>query len=181
MYHIKNDKRAMKSADLICGGLADILKKKTYPEISISEVCAQNGVARTTFYRLFDTLDDVLTYQFDKLFENSLNRFSSEQRKEVTFAKIMIETAVSDKALITAIVSGGRSDLFNFVTRQKENAILSGIGLFMTETDRKYCTAMLTQLAYSVISVWIATGCRESAEELYAIMRHELKTIYENM
>ena len=65
MYHIKTDKRSQRSVKLFCEGLAEVLKKKDYQEISISDLCLETGMARTTFYRLFDIIDDVLLYQFD--------------------------------------------------------------------------------------------------------------------
>ena len=88
MYHIKHDKRVYKSANLICDGLAEMLKVKSYDEISITDVCNINGIARTTFYRLFDTLDDVL-YQFDNLFEQSINKYKKDSDLGKSYAKMI--------------------------------------------------------------------------------------------
>ncbi len=181
MYHIKNDKRAYKSAILISESLADMLKEKKYDEISITDVCVARGVARTTFYRLFDTLDDVLIYQFDTLFEESIKQFTSVTNMGKSFARFMVEIAMNNRALVTAIVESGRSDLFDFSTRAKEPVIIQSMKIVVDDKDRLYCTPMLTQLAYAVFRTWISTGCRETADELYGIMKQELKLIYENM
>lgn len=181
MYHIKNDKRAYKSAVLISESLADMLKEKKYEEISITDVCVSRGVARTTFYRLFDTLDDVLIYQFDALFEESMKQFVNELNEGKSFSRFMLEIAVSNRALVTAIVDSGRSDLFNFSTRTKELVIIQSMELNINEEDRRYCTPMLTQMAYAIFSTWISMGCKENVDELYGIMKRELKFIYENI
>ena len=55
---------------------------------------------------------------------------------------------------------------------------LGNVNLQITEKDSLYCTAMLTQLAYAVLSIWVNTGCHESSDELYEIMKHEMKLIY---
>ena len=89
MYHIKHDKRVYKSANLICDGLAEMLKVKSYDEISITDVCNINGIARTTFYRLFGTLDDVLLYQFDNLFEQSINKYKKDSDLGKSYAKMI--------------------------------------------------------------------------------------------
>lgn len=177
MYHISNDKRAHRSAALICQGLAEKLQKKPYPEISITDVCAPGGVARTTFYRLFDTLDDVLLYQFDVLFEESLRQYSAGG----SYAKIMLQSAMKDPALTAAIISSGRNDLFDFSTRTREGELLKALRLELSETDRQYCTPMLNQMAYAILRTWVRNGCKETADALYEIMKREIKVIADNL
>lgn len=181
MYHIKDDKRAHQSAALLCAGLAGSLEEKPYKEISITEVCASCGVARTTFYRLFDTLDDVLLYQFDALFEKALRKRGAKEPDGISYAKLLLDTVMQDKALTAAIVSSGRNDLFDFAARAKENAILRELRLDIGEGDRLYCTPMLNAMAAAVLRTWAVGGCRESADELYESMRRNIKRIDECM
>lgn len=154
MYHIKNDKRAYKSAILISESLADMLKEKKYDEISITDVCVARGVARTTFYRLFDTLDDVLIYQFDTLFEESIKQFTSVTNMGKSFARFMVEIAMNNRALVTAIVESGRSDLFDFSTRAKELCLWAliikkpdcvGISYFPQQQSSSHSSSSLQQ------------------------------------
>lgn len=178
MYHIKNDKRMIKSASLICESLADILSIKSYEEISITDICESKGIARTTFYRLFDTLDDVLLYQFDVLFENSLIKYNENNNPNSSFSKTIIEIAVNNKALVTAIVASGRGDLFSVCTKNKEKRILQNLNLQMTEKDCLYMTEILTQITFAVINIWVKNGYNESPEELYDIIKRQIKIIY---
>lgn len=177
MYHIKKDKRMLKSAALICDGLAEALKTNPYTEVSITDVCEPKGVARTTFYRLFDTLDDVLLYQFDSLFEESIAEYAENQNPHKSLAKTLLEIAANNKPLISAIVASGRSDLFSASAASKEKWIHQTIHLQISEKDSVYCTAMLTQLAYAVLSIWVNTGCHESSDALYEIMKRNIKLI----
>ena len=48
MYHIKQDKRAKASVELICVGLAECLREKPYDKISISDVQRASTVSRST-------------------------------------------------------------------------------------------------------------------------------------
>lgn len=179
MYHIINDKRAYKSASLISEGLSEMLQRKTYQDISITDVCAPKGVARTTFYRLFDTLDDVLLFQFDTLFEESLKQYTSSNVTEKSYAKILLQIAMSNKSLLTAIIHSGRNDLFDFSTRNKENALLASINLNITERDKLYCRTLIHYIAYAVLSTWVEQGCKESSDELYQILKTEINIIHE--
>ena len=38
MYHIKEDKRAQASVELICGGLRRCLKEKSFESVTISDI-----------------------------------------------------------------------------------------------------------------------------------------------
>lgn len=63
MYHIKNDKRAQASTELICAGLLACMKEKPFARITITDVQRASTVSRSTFYRNFDCLEDVLALQ----------------------------------------------------------------------------------------------------------------------
>lgn len=60
MYHIKNDKRAEKSAKLICDAMLQLISTKSFSEITVSDIQRVSSVSRSTFYRCFDCLADVL-------------------------------------------------------------------------------------------------------------------------
>lgn len=181
MYHIKPDKRSHQSATAFCESLALLLDRKPYDEISISDICQKCGIARTTFYRLFDTIDDILIYQFDVLFEKSLESYASQPQseKKISYAEIILKIALSNKPLIQAIVSSGRNDLFDFATREKENAITQNMNLNINEKERMYCTPMLNAMIFVVIKTWIANGCKETTNELYHLIKKNLKLIDE--
>lgn len=178
MYHIKRDKRSAASAKLLCDGLADMLKSKNYSDISISDICSSCGIARTTFYRLFDTLDDILLYQFDTLFEESIAQYQKrDDRNNSSYARIILHIALLDPALITTLVSSGRSDLFDFATRLKEDVLIRDMQIEIDPVNRRYCTAMLNAMMLAALKTWIENGCKETADELYQILKSNLLLI----
>ena len=65
MYHIKEDKRAQASVELICDGLKRCLKEKSFESVTISDIQRVSGVSRSTFYRNFDRIEDVLALMCD--------------------------------------------------------------------------------------------------------------------
>lgn len=178
MYHIKKDKRMLKSAVLICDGLTELLKTKSYAEISITDVCDSKGIARTTFYRLFDTLDDVLLYQFDSIFEESIRQYSDAKKP---YTEVLLQFAMHNQVLITTIINIGRNDLFDFPARAKQGAIIQNLDLNISETDWQYCSSILNYLLYGVLSTWVKNGCVETAEQLYKILKREMHIIYRSI
>lgn len=67
MYHIKNHKKSIKSADLISNAFLNLLETKSYEEISVNDLHKESYVSRTTFYSLFDNVDDIFRYQIDQI------------------------------------------------------------------------------------------------------------------
>lgn len=78
MFHIKPDKRSQTSAKLIVGGLYACLAVKPFSGISISDIQRESSVGRATFYRLFDTVTDVLEYECDNVFRNMLQTYREQ-------------------------------------------------------------------------------------------------------
>lgn len=84
MYHISEDKRAVKSAQLIWEGLEKCLQEKALATVRVSDINEKSFVSRATFYRLFDSVQDVLVYECDCIFteltlELSKGSFSSNK------------------------------------------------------------------------------------------------------
>lgn len=177
MYHIKDDQRSKKSAELLCHGLATVLHRKAYDEITISDACSACGIARTTFYRLFDTLDDVLLYQFDLLFEESIREYQQSKKQDKSYARFILQAAMDNQALTVILVNSGRLDLFDFSTRANEAALLQKLHLDLDDQRRRYCTPMLNAMVFALIRTWAANGCKETTEELYALLKTNLELI----
>lgn len=53
---------ALKSQQAILETMNNLLKNKAYSDISISEICEQSGVSRQTFYKLFETKENLLLF-----------------------------------------------------------------------------------------------------------------------
>lgn len=73
MYHISKDKRSIQSANFIYHGLLQCLAHKSFDQITITDVQKASGVARTTIYRCFDNLSDILYWRCDLCFREALH------------------------------------------------------------------------------------------------------------
>lgn len=57
---MKHDLRIAITKRMIKEGLLDLLKVKSLSKIKISELCEKSGINRATFYRHYDSLEEVL-------------------------------------------------------------------------------------------------------------------------
>lgn len=77
MHHVKTDQRSKDSASAIANALFALVTLKPWQDIGISEVVSLAQVGRATFYRNFETLDDVLTYQLQLASSRLLDRIDA--------------------------------------------------------------------------------------------------------
>lgn len=55
-----NNPSALRSQDLLSQALLNLMQRFPYSEITITMLCSQAGVSRQTFYKLFDSKDDII-------------------------------------------------------------------------------------------------------------------------
>ena len=81
------------SKEWIAKALFELMKEKPYKEITITEVSEKADLARRTFYRHFETLDDVLNYTMQTTFEQFAIFLSSQQQQMdvPTYVRIFFE------------------------------------------------------------------------------------------
>lgn len=167
MYHIKDDKRSAASAALLMDALERCLQRRPFEEVSITEICREATVSRATFYRLFDTPEDIIAYRYECFaagLDQNTGSLSAEQIMVRFFSVWMAHPEVME--LILRI---NREDiLFDCHRRhmaqiqyslQKRNPQLS-----ITE----YHISILTGILIGVLTTWIRTGKQESAPQLVA-------------
>ncbi len=79
---------ALVSQKLITDALIALIHEKGYRHITITELCERAGVARRTFYRNFDTVEDVLRY----LGGTTIEAFSREMARhaEESYYEILV-------------------------------------------------------------------------------------------
>ena len=147
MYPIKHDKRAESSVELICAAVLELLETKPLGEITISDVQRRSTVSRSTFYRNFDSLEDVLALLCDRGFD---------------------EIAAGSAAVLEALVRTGRADILaeslkKLLLRSKE---LPG----MDEARLDYFAANTGYVMTGILATWLRRGRRESEEELADIL-----------
>ena len=68
MYHISNDKRAYQSSEMIYEALKHLMAKALFSDINVTDLVQEAKIGRSTFYRLFDAIEDVLHYKADEAY-----------------------------------------------------------------------------------------------------------------
>ena len=127
MYHVSEDKRAVKSAQLIWEGLEKCLQEKELKAVRVSDINKKSYVSRATFYRLFDSIQDVLVYECDSIFteiamEMSKGSFSSSKELFLFF----IRQWLSQRTLLKALVENNLTNIL-YETHMKNKELVKTI------------------------------------------------------
>ncbi len=176
MYHVKPDKRSQTSARLISEGLIDCMKRKEFSQITITDIQRASGVGRSTFYRLFDNISDVLTYICDTQFTFSIDELKTiKEFSKEDFAKEMIRSLMKNEEVILSVTKSGRLDIMfnsarsNALTLRKlimEQYDLNDEQL-LTDSQLDYFVASFLCTVMSCLGVWISHGRVETVDEVY--------------
>ena len=174
MYHISNDKRTRQSAELIYQGLLECLKHKSYDSITVSDLQKASGVARTTFYRSFDNMSDVLFWKCDRCFHEVLSSYTpTEFMDEIDLSRHYFTYWMSHGDILELLVKINRQDII-YACHMKNAEILHQRYAGLPDLDStygRYYMAVRTGFTIGVLTAWLSGGQKETIEELMGIIQ----------
>ena len=169
--------------------LISLLKKKPFEYITISELCNEAGVNRSTFYLHYENtadllnetvkylIDDFISYFTDA--EKSLNfDFSTREREQLNFIsdKYLIPyfTYIKDnKEVFATLMSNGKSLGFEKIhERMFENIFNPILKRFnYPEKDRRYIVMYYLNGISAINNEWLKNNCDRPVEEVVNIVK----------
>ncbi len=177
MYHISNDKRARQSSELVYQGLLTCLKHKNFDEITVTDLQKASGVARTTFYRAFDNMSDILYWKCDLCFQEVLGSFTEEQFKdEMSLIRQYFAYWTDHKDILELLMRINRYDIIyachmnGALAMQEKFGSLPAFGM----KHNNYFLAIRTGFTISILTAWLQGGSKESLDEIVEIVQEQL-------
>lgn len=180
MYHISKDKRAVQSSALIYSGLLECIKKKPFDHITVSDLQKASGVARTTFYRAFDNISDVLYWKCDTCFYEVLGNCAPEQfSNELELALHYFRYWMEHSDILQLLIQINRQDIIYACHMKNAELLRRRFGELPGVDGRhgNYFIAVRTGFTISVLTAWLNAGRKESAEELVEIIQEQLSIL----
>ncbi len=157
MYHILNDKRSKDSAEKIYQSLRHILFNKKLEDITITDIQKESGISRSTFYRCFDNIIDVLEmklfYFVDKYFLESQN----SNNKLLFFYKYWDKHS----GLIYLLSTQNESILKSVMRKHYEEKLNA-----LNEPYFEYLLELKISILSSLLCKWVDRNKKESPEEM---------------
>ena len=173
--NIKNNSRyKMNSEKIETAFLALILNHK-YEDITISQICKQADINRSTFYCHYDDIND-LVIKIENRFAKSIASIFNFGLRQTHEAMIeMFEFVKQNKYFYKAFLNipyqtlaetNSKKDVLSNTRENKLAPTINEIELF-------YRASFFGAGIKEICRIWLERDCKESPEEMAAILRNE--------
>ena len=161
----------MQSQRMIAHALMALLRRKPCAAITVSELCQEAAIGRKTFYRNFDTKEDVIDLILGDLLETyrrGLGEIPSEERLFFHFAFIKEHVE-----FFTALYRNGLIELAN---RKFSVLIAETMPVWSDDPiEQEYRSRFVCAGIEAIEGVWMEHGCQESIARIVEITQKQLR------
>lgn len=181
MFHVHQDRRTQRSATKIAKSLSELIKQKDFQEITIADVQRSTGIARTTFYRSFDNLIDVLEWECDYHFNHlflqyrGLQQFPTERRILADY----LDYWSQHNEILTVLVKIKRVDIIQTCQQKYAEEMVKEYGPVdkYSSIPLNYFLAVRMNFVLSIVLTWVASGKQETVEQLQTIAEKQIQQL----
>lgn len=182
--YISNNPSAVRSQKEITDALLILMKNHPYNEITIKQILLESKLARKTFYRNFESKDDVLLSLLRRILEEYFDIINNARGNVLD---TIFEFADRNRELLMLL---DRNDMlyvvlqslnaFSAVMLENQNKVLNPFSKLFDGLNQEYLVALNIGAVWNVISLWIHRGMKQSPENVkktIGIYLNRLKTV----
>lgn len=181
MYHIPDDTRAQRSASKIVSGLITCSQSKTLADITVSNLLRTAKVGRSTFYRLFDNVIDVLEYECDRITTQILKKKGNSNTIYIREFLIYLIGSLMDHAnLLEILINSQRMDIFCLSFRKN----LAFINRYLDDLDpidsktADYLNNLISVILPVLVTTWIQHNKTDTVEQVFRKAKESFHILY---
>ncbi len=168
MYTVNENLQALRSQHTITDALLTLMKLYPYQEITITQICQEGKVVRQTYYRNFESKNDILEFLLDNMFQQYLTNFYYKDADSYNQLKDFFEFMLSNKEFLTLIE---KNDLFFMINKAITVNISRFLNLPQLTTIKEqeletYVLGFIASTICSILSLWAVNGFMESPDLL---------------
>lgn len=184
MYHIKNDQRAIRSSRMLYEALAQLMRQQPYDSITVTQLVAAAKLGRTTFYRNFDEIEDILHMRCDQVVDELIAyviayRQENRSLEPGTLIKPMLRYFYLHSEIIDLLLQAKRIDILQDSFRERAKGMRARMVqlIQLPEEYAEYRAEIRISLIIAIVTHWVKTGKRQAPDEL----ADNLKAMMNNM
>ncbi len=152
----------------ITDSLLNLLEKKEIEDITISELCDNAGIGRVSFYRNFNSKEDILRAHVNELFDGWKSSWEKDNKLPLS----------SGIGMVFGHFEQHRA-FYRLLNERHMVYLLKDVILDMMELKpdlpkgEAYAKAFAAYSLYGWIEVWFRRGMQESAEEMKQLFQSQ--------
>lgn len=158
---MSNEGRNSYVREHITAALLELLREKPIEDISISELCEQAGIGRASFYRNFDSKEDILRAYIHGLFQELTGEGSQGENRPLSeFLRSLFAHFEKHR------------DFYELLNQRNLICLLKDVIIGLCgprpehAKEEAYTRAYVAYAMYGWIEVWFQRGMRETPEEI---------------
>lgn len=165
-----NNPSAIRSKKQITDALLKLMEKYPYNEISVKQIVLEADLVRKTFYRNFDTKDDVLYSYIRSILIDYFDVVNNAKSDVLT---AIFAFAVNNKKLLLLL---DKNDMLYVVLlcmnefilslKEQQNPELNPFAVLFEGLDSDYLITLNTGGIWNVISLWVRRGMKDDPEDI---------------
>lgn len=169
MYHTTDDPRSVQSSKMLFDGLAMLMRDQAFDDITVTDLVKAARVGRATFYRNFDSIEDVLQLRCDQVCEGLLAYYVEYQRQHGKIAplprlKPTLRYFDLHSDIVELLMKANQLDMLTRALRREAEPFLARFGV--EDEYRGYIVRIRFGVLASILAHWIETGKRQTPDEL---------------
>ena len=163
----------MRVKNQITEGLFSLLRKKTFSEITVTDIVKESNVARASYYRNFENKEQIIETAMDSLrdelmsdvkYDDDENIFNQENAR-IGFEKALTCCLVKKADLLTLYHNG-----FGSLIQQTFNRyIMEFAGNMPVNSAKRYKLFFIAGAVTNVLIEWLDEGAKEPPREIAAL------------
>ena len=180
---MKQDRRSRRTRALLLETLLELIEEKNYADISITELTERADIARQTFYRNYDSKDDILLSKLDEIRDEYLIKVQSnlETKHDPNWdfeVNQMINLWQRNEALFKGLQKAGLAfhalekitEIFSLFHMKVQN-------LQKLDEKHQYLVAYLSGGVYMVINKWFENEMNTPVELLTDLFKKAAENV----
>lgn len=181
----KVDMRVKYTREWTFEALSKLLDLKKFSDIKISEIIDKSGISRATFYRNFESKEDIVIIKvntfFRAFYEDIIPYFLSDVPADETFlVQMFFKRIDEEEKLVDTVI---KSNLEYLMIEGILNIISSFSDRFYTlvassKVTEAYTMDIVASSAWTLLSRWHKTGKKETASKLAKIYLSAFRNVY---
>ncbi len=145
--------------ECITKALIELMENKPLEDITITELVKKAGVGRVSFYRNFESKEDVLRKQLDGLLEEWGEDYNS-RNDPAYFSESLLNHYYRNKDFFLLLYRHGLSNLMYESIRQVMKIDESESNI------QRYAKSTIAGLIFGAVDEWMRLGMKETPQEI---------------
>ncbi len=168
--NVKNNRRRRESIEKIEKAFINMLQTKEIAKISVSDICKETGLNRSTFYANYIDIYDLADKLCEKL-ENDFRELFSQYNTNSSNGALKLFENIKENPIFykTYFKLGYNSEhdvlIYDTVRAEKD----------FGNKHLKYHIEFFRSGFNAIVKMWLNNGCQESPEEMVEIIKSEYK------